>query len=664
MANMQLGNSAESITNSNFERKQFGIANVALVMELLSKHYSNPIQTLTQEYISNARDANREAKATRKIEITAPTKFNAIMQIRDFGPGLSPERIKEVFLFYGASTKRKDDNQVGGFGIGSKSAFAYTDSFTITSFIDGIKYTYIVHKSNNSGQMDKVTEEKTNEPNGVMVEIAVNPKDTQAFRNAIIRTIFFWKDNEKPIVKGIDYSETPDIKPSSTINNLHVYENLPNQFPTDYNSRSIIVIDGIPYPNRGHTPKLQQKIVNYFVLFLETGKVNIAPNREELINDDNTKNYLTSLDDKLHKELEIYIANQVKNLANVKSCLKIAVNLKKQFNGDIIYKNYVFSYNYLYVKDSTGKALTLGNYWEYHRRYRSSVRKKITHQINYSEIDNLYYDDMSNESNTKKVWRVKKTMEKNNNRIFTLLNSDLDAQIIADLGAKPLSSIDASDYKIERQAKASIKKLELCLHYFNGFRLDKTQVNLANVTDTIVYSLLNSKVYDQRHNNQVISFIGSKSGMKFAFIANGCEAKVKNSKNFISYEDYLKNYKPSDNEIKYYLKHKNTDLWIFDKIKTCLSEIKDPALKYFIELFTFNPGNTVSAKIIPEEMLDKKHQLVLEYEKFASEAKDFNQRYPLLVDFKTESLKKAEYKADVINYLNTKYKAFKKVVNP
>lgn len=655
MANMQLGNSAESITNGNFQRQQFGIANVSLVMELLSKLYSNPIQTLTQEYISNARDANREVKSTRKIEITAPTKFNAIMQIRDFGPGLSPERIKDVFLFYGASTKRNDDNQVGGFGIGSKSAFAYTDSFTVTSFINGIKYTYIIHKSNNSGQMDKVTEEKTNEPNGVMVEIAINPRDTQAFKNAILRTIFFWKENEKPIIKGVDSSEIPDIKAKFTdIANLYTYDVLPNQFPVDYNSNSIIVIDGIPYSNKGYTPLIEKKIKTRFVISIDTGHVDIAPNREELVNNERTKKYLSTLDARIIKDIELYTEKQLKNLSNIKHCIKAAIEIQKQFDVTIKYKNYDFHWNGLYISDANSKDyLILGNCWE---SWVKKYHKKPFNHFNFDEVEQIYYDDMPNESNTKKVWRVKKVMEKNNYKRFYLLAANLDTQIIVDLGAKPLSSIDASDYKIQRQAKIATKKLELCIHYYCRNRLASKQENISNITDTIVYDLIDSKTYIHRHSNKIIDFINSKPGTKFAFLAKGKENKVKNLNNFISFEDYLKTYKPTDDEIRFSLKSKEIDFSLFFKYKPLVPEIKDPALKYIIELATFNPGNTVSACRLPEELIDKNHKIIVEFEKYFTEIQNIDKQYPLFSSFDSYYFTKEEYKQDVINYLNSKYK--------
>ena len=123
-------------TNIQTKSTSFGIGDVSTVIEILrNRLYSNPIQTLVQEYICNARDAMREANTWGKtpLVIGVPNAVNPLFTVRDFGLGLTPDRVEKVFVLYGASTKRDSNNQTGGFGIGAKSAWSYTDSFTVTT---------------------------------------------------------------------------------------------------------------------------------------------------------------------------------------------------------------------------------------------------------------------------------------------------------------------------------------------------------------------------------------------------------------------------------------------------------------------------------------------------------------------------------------------------
>lgn len=48
---------------------EFRIGDPGKIIDILrSKIYSNPIQTLVQEYLCNARDANREVKGTKNLD--------------------------------------------------------------------------------------------------------------------------------------------------------------------------------------------------------------------------------------------------------------------------------------------------------------------------------------------------------------------------------------------------------------------------------------------------------------------------------------------------------------------------------------------------------------------------------------------------------------------
>ena len=82
--------------------------------------YAYPIRTLCQEIMCNARDAHIEVgKRDLPIEVILPSEADLHIRFRDFGPGISPDRMVGVFLLYGSSTKRDSNEQVGGFGLGA-----------------------------------------------------------------------------------------------------------------------------------------------------------------------------------------------------------------------------------------------------------------------------------------------------------------------------------------------------------------------------------------------------------------------------------------------------------------------------------------------------------------------------------------------------------------
>ena len=134
----------------DFEDKQFRIEQNQMnhMIWLTINQYQYKIRTPLQEIISNARDAHREAGCPEKaIKITLPTKLDNTFKVRDYGVGITPERMDNVFTSFGASTKRNSNNEVGGFGIGAKSPLCYTDQFNVTTYVDGQFWQYIIHKN-------------------------------------------------------------------------------------------------------------------------------------------------------------------------------------------------------------------------------------------------------------------------------------------------------------------------------------------------------------------------------------------------------------------------------------------------------------------------------------------------------------------------------------
>lgn len=142
---------------------KFGISrrSQAHIMTILRDTlYSDKILAVLREYSSNAWDAHKMVgKGDLPIQVTLPDNDNPSLVIRDFGPGMSPREVFHIYTQYGESTKRDTDDAVGMMGIGSKSAFAYSDSFTVTSWNGGMRRVYIaVLDASNEGDMQCLDE--------------------------------------------------------------------------------------------------------------------------------------------------------------------------------------------------------------------------------------------------------------------------------------------------------------------------------------------------------------------------------------------------------------------------------------------------------------------------------------------------------------------------
>lgn len=147
--------------------------NQAFIIEALSKNiYRDPIGTIIREYCSNAWDANVEAGVDEPILVQIDSDATGnYFSVTDYGVGLSEERVNNVFVKYGESTKNNDDKGIGGFGIGAKSAFAYTDTFFVNTVHNKVFYKYMLTKTSTNPKMILLDKQETDLPNGTEIRI-------------------------------------------------------------------------------------------------------------------------------------------------------------------------------------------------------------------------------------------------------------------------------------------------------------------------------------------------------------------------------------------------------------------------------------------------------------------------------------------------------------
>lgn len=203
------------------ERIEATISNPAKMFKMFTKDlYKHPLQTAIQEYINNAKDAHTMiGKDPSSIEITAPTVANQSVIIKDFGPGLSPADIINVFSKITTSNKDNSDLFNGGFGIGSKSWFSVNSIFYVISRYNGIKSYYEVSFTD-SIYIQKQHEESTDEPSGVEVVLPLaNNSQISEAEFAIHRAVRFWKTRPKLI-----NTEIPPLNPLFECSDFKIIE--------------------------------------------------------------------------------------------------------------------------------------------------------------------------------------------------------------------------------------------------------------------------------------------------------------------------------------------------------------------------------------------------------------------------------------------------------
>lgn len=99
-----------------------------MAIESMFRLYTHPITAAVREYTMNACDEHAEAGIDRPVEVTVRKRDNDILfTVQDHGRGMGHKTLVEVYTQIRLSSKRDNENTVGGFGIGAKSGLAASE---------------------------------------------------------------------------------------------------------------------------------------------------------------------------------------------------------------------------------------------------------------------------------------------------------------------------------------------------------------------------------------------------------------------------------------------------------------------------------------------------------------------------------------------------------
>lgn len=189
---------------SNFQVKQVQMGidtkNIHKLLDMLSNIYTNPVSFI-REWVSNAWDAHIKAD---KREV--PVIFRMLdtkVEVEDFGTGMGPDIVNNIVANFAASTKDNDPNQIGAYGIGINSGFAWKDGFELQDFYNGTKYHYLFTKDTAGYQIILLYEEETERDNGCIFSIEMEGYEQDRYKPEIEKLIYF--DNVVFEGRGADY---------------------------------------------------------------------------------------------------------------------------------------------------------------------------------------------------------------------------------------------------------------------------------------------------------------------------------------------------------------------------------------------------------------------------------------------------------------------------
>ena len=281
----------ETILGNGSKSKAFSITASPKVFKILSSDlYTNKIRAVVRELITNMIDAHALNGNPEKFIIQVPGRLDPRFVCRDFGPGMSDFDIQGddnspgLYNSYFSSSKAESNDFIGGFGLGSKSPFSYTDTFSITSYHKGEICGYVAYMDGDGPQIKPtfVKEMGPDDKTGIEIVVSVEEKDFRNFAYEVSYIMRPFKD--LAIINGLDreIDYFPDFDDYYGVN--------PERYWPDRGGLYAIY-GGIVYPIDGVIRDRNWLSIRNEVNYIKfpMGSLDIAPSREALSLDDRTR---------------------------------------------------------------------------------------------------------------------------------------------------------------------------------------------------------------------------------------------------------------------------------------------------------------------------------------------------------------------------------------
>lgn len=542
------------VRSSGFQESTFKIETSSKAFNILSsKLYSDQYQAIVRELCTNASDAHANAGINDvPIEVHVPNFIDQSFSVRDYGHGIDPIEFEKIYTTYFYSTKTTSDTQVGCFGLGSKSPFAYTKQFTVENNYNGTKYIYSCFENENGEPSVSLVASKETEDKGVKVSFSVKSSDSSQFRKAAVRVLSWFdvkpKCNEDIALKSLvekykDYKFFTFKKEDG----FDKYEHT-----NDYAANIFIRMGQVIYPCESEILRDVFNGNTTTVINANIGDVDITPSRESLEYRNKTNGFLESVKTEFLKD----IAENCKSILDSKDKtefekFKLVV---KQFNdtgisrklSKNVFTNYPTVYDgTVYFKEFPYGKFPSGVAYAKYDRWRDRVETYTIGNHGSVRIDETTIIILKDKNINFKA-KLKKLLKENDDlnnfqlRIVIVDIADKDI-LIKEYGFEESDFLLASTLTFDKQSGASRtstgNNCTAMTYTENG--ADRKGAKLSKDTKDGYYLKDNEFYKLDTHSINNSQVIGDKT--VYIFTDNQFNSLKINERNFVNFLDYLVN---------------------------------------------------------------------------------------------------------------------------
>lgn len=511
------------VVNGSFETSDYKISEIGWILDMLAdKTYTHKVRAVIRELYCNGDDSHQRAielgelKENCPIDVHLPTKIESWFSLRDYGTGLSDDDVRTKYAGLGISTKRDSDKYIGCMGIGNLSPYSLVDSFTLTSYFNGVCSIYnCLRDSKRCPVVALISRSDTEEPNGVEVKLSIKPSDIYKFKEEAIN-VFKWWDT----LPNINDSEVLDA--CNEWNDNFLIKNEKFGIRSNSYSTTHAVMGNVAYP----IPYSLDKLSCGGYLKFEMGELEFDTARENITVTDELKETLTRKFKEVNEAIdELYIKE-----VNKETTAYTKARKSNELQGNKAIRESLVNVD-LYKLPTTYKSFTK---W---------INGKRTQLYNIKSFNNRYY--IHKDRMTSRIRQYSKDV-KFNIIVFDDMNQAIESGLDIDL----LRDIDEIP-KCERSTTGSksVSKLKTFLFNFSSWDDKKCWLDhkLELSSKEIVYIeisrwnpvyMSNNKAIESRLADMRSLGISPPDvvGLKTSF----CKTKLFKEGNFINLMDYLK----------------------------------------------------------------------------------------------------------------------------
>lgn len=558
--------------------KKFSIAtNDKSFRILIGGLYSNPIRACLSELLQNGSDSHTKACNNQPLDISLPTRFDPVFEIRDYGVGMDDSFIQNEYTQAFTSTKDQSNDFQGCFGVGRLSALIISNNYNIVCYDNNEARTYCVSLDDGIPQINFIAKKESNEPRGVKISFSVPTEHISNFHKELPNVVKFYK-----VLPNVKNGQCEIKKPEYYL--LHEENGEPSWGILKDQNEQFAVMGLYCYKVESsylHFDSFYSSIATMpFVLHFKLGEVDVSVNRQSLSYTEKTKEAIKKKFEEIHNTFKAEIEKGFKNetsyyeackkykdLKEIKYkglCDKLGIDGTIELNGRKVWSYFSFDRDDNKFIDIAFYTRKTGYY-----RYTKSFKKRNfdSSGISFNNDLEVLINDLGYSHNTLKrptdICKLIKEQNPDTNSVIVISFKDEQEKnrIIKEYGLENVKLYSEYYNNLPQKQKKESVKYSKCLALMRNERyIVEIHIDLKNdsyIYIPVKYREPKSQIF-RSHISNIVYFNqrAFSSPLEKIIFIKGSTKNAENNPNAIHFDDWVEENKKKYSYLQDYINKK------------------------------------------------------------------------------------------------------------